>query len=92
MDAAGPRPASTRRAPQENRTPEPPSGDKGGEPTGAASQATRCQAAPLSRHSCTGRRSWTSDPGRLEAAGVPEDVAFATKPTLARQMIEQALD
>jgi SRSO17 transposase len=37
-------------------------------------------------------RSWTSDPGRCRAAGVPEGTAFATKPALAREMITRALD
>jgi SRSO17 transposase len=37
-------------------------------------------------------RSWTGDPGRCRAAGVPEDTEFATKPALARQMITRALD
>jgi SRSO17 transposase len=37
-------------------------------------------------------RSWTCDPGRCAAPGVPQDTAFATKPTLARQMIGRALD
>ena len=37
-------------------------------------------------------RSWTGDPARCRAAGVPEDTAFATKPALARQMITRALD
>ncbi|MGZ5401372.1 MAG: IS701 family transposase, partial [Nocardioides sp.] len=37
-------------------------------------------------------RSWTEDAGRLAAAGVPADVAFATKPALARAMIARALD
>jgi SRSO17 transposase len=37
-------------------------------------------------------RSWTSDPGRCRAAGVPEDTAFATKPALAKAMITRALD
>jgi SRSO17 transposase len=37
-------------------------------------------------------RSWTCDPGRCRAAGVPEDTAFATKPALARTMITRALD
>ncbi len=37
-------------------------------------------------------RSWTSDPARCRAAGVPEDTAFATKPALAREMIGRALD
>ncbi len=37
-------------------------------------------------------RSWTGDPARCRAAGVPQDTAFATKPALARQMITRALD
>jgi len=37
-------------------------------------------------------RSWTSDPARCEAAGVPDSTVFATKPALARQMIGHALD
>ena len=37
-------------------------------------------------------RSWTCDPGRSAAAGVPEDTAFATKPALAKEMIGRALD
>src|SRR5690242_2438412 len=28
-------------------------------------------------------RSWIADPGRCQAAGIPEQTAFATKPTLA---------
>jgi SRSO17 transposase len=37
-------------------------------------------------------RSWTGDPARCRAAGIPEGTAFATKPQLARQMISRALD
>src|SRR5690242_20025477 len=37
-------------------------------------------------------RSWTSDPDRCRAAGVPEDTVFATKPALAKAMIGRALD
>src|SRR5436305_162813 len=37
-------------------------------------------------------RSWTSDPDRCVAAGVPADVAFATKPALAQTMLARALD
>ena len=37
-------------------------------------------------------RSWTSDPARCRAAGVPQGTVFATKPVLARQMITRALD
>src|SRR4051812_6325721 len=37
-------------------------------------------------------KSWTADPDRCAAAGVPADVHFATKPALARAMIERALD
>ena len=37
-------------------------------------------------------RSWTCDPARCRAAGVPQDTAFATKPALAKEMIGRALD
>jgi SRSO17 transposase len=37
-------------------------------------------------------RSWTADPGRCAAAGIPAETAFATKPKLARRMIARALD
>lgn len=36
-------------------------------------------------------RSWTDDPARCRAAGIPADVGFATKPQLARTMIERAI-
>jgi SRSO17 transposase len=34
--------------------------------------------------------SWAHDPARRRAAGVPEAVAFATKPQLGREMLERA--
>jgi SRSO17 transposase len=37
-------------------------------------------------------KSWTSDADRCAAAGVPEDVQFATKPAQATAMIIRALD
>ncbi|MEV5983924.1 IS701 family transposase [Streptomyces sp. NPDC052051] len=37
-------------------------------------------------------RSWTCDPDRCRAAGLGEDTVFATKPELARAMIERFLD
>ena len=36
-------------------------------------------------------KSWTGDPARCEAAGIPGHAAFATKPELARLMIERAV-
>ena len=36
-------------------------------------------------------KSWAGDPGRCQAAGIPADVTFATKPQLARRMIERAV-
>jgi SRSO17 transposase len=36
-------------------------------------------------------QAWTDDRGRCRGAGIADDVAFATKPELARQMIERAL-
>jgi SRSO17 transposase len=37
-------------------------------------------------------QEWTEDPARCRAAGIPEDVTFATKPELARRLVERALD
>ncbi|MCF2133789.1 IS701 family transposase [Mycetohabitans endofungorum] len=37
-------------------------------------------------------KAWTEEPARCAAAGVPETVKFATKPQLARQMLERALE
>lgn len=36
-------------------------------------------------------RSWTDDPDRCHAAGIPDTHTFATKPQLAARMIERAL-
>jgi len=35
-------------------------------------------------------KSWTDDRDRCREAGIPDEVAFATKPELARQMLERA--
>jgi SRSO17 transposase len=37
-------------------------------------------------------RAWAENDARLRKASVPEDVAFATKPTMAREMLAAALD
>jgi SRSO17 transposase len=37
-------------------------------------------------------RAWTDDPKRVRAAGIPDQVGFATKPELAMRMLARALD
>jgi SRSO17 transposase len=37
-------------------------------------------------------RSWTDDRDRCRAAGIPDDVAFTTKPRLAQAMLQRAID
>ncbi|MFI5952842.1 IS701 family transposase [Cryptosporangium sp. NPDC051539] len=37
-------------------------------------------------------KSWTQNPERCAAAGIPDDIAFATKPALATTMLARALD
>jgi len=70
--------------------------------TGSAGKITNCQigvfAAYVSRHghSFIDRalylpKAWTDDPSRLLATHVPPEVTFATKPRLARVMIERAI-
>jgi SRSO17 transposase len=71
--------------------------------TGTAGRAENTQVGVfLSYASALGRvlvdcrlyvpRSWMADPDRCAAAGIPADLEFATKPQLALQMIEAALD
>jgi SRSO17 transposase len=36
-------------------------------------------------------KAWTNDPDRCAAVGVPDDVEFATKPALAKVMLERAV-
>jgi SRSO17 transposase len=70
--------------------------------TGSAGKITNCQigvfAAYASRHGHAFidralylPKAWTDDPARLAAAHVPPEVGFATKPHLARCMIERAI-
>ena len=70
--------------------------------TGSAGKITNCQigvfAAYASRHGHAFLdralylpKSWTDAPARLEAAHVPAEVEFATKPRLARRMVERAI-
>ena len=37
-------------------------------------------------------QSWTEDRDRCRAAGIPDEIEFATKPRLAQAMISRALD
>src|SRR5690348_4991339 len=70
--------------------------------TGSAGKITNCQVGVFAAyvwrhgHAFIDRalylpKSWTDDPARMEAAHVPDDVVFATKPQLAARMIEQAI-
>ena len=68
--------------------------------TGSAGKITNCQigvfAAYVSRHGHAFidralylPKEWTEDPDRLEAAYVPPNTGFATKPKLATRMISK---
>src|SRR5512140_235941 len=70
--------------------------------TGSAGKITNCQigvfATYVSRHGHAFidralylPKEWTADPDRLEAAYVPPDAGFATKPKLATRMIAYAI-
>ena len=70
--------------------------------TGSAGKITNCQigvfAAYVSHkgHAFIDRalylpKAWTTDPVRIQAAHVPDTVAFATKPALASMMIGRAI-
>src|ERR1700693_3203827 len=70
--------------------------------TGSAGKITNCQigvfAAYVSRHGHAFidralylPKAWTDDPARMEAAYVPPDTGFATKPQLATRMIAHAI-
>jgi SRSO17 transposase len=70
--------------------------------TGSAGKITNCQigvfAAYVSGrgHAFSDRalylpRAWADDPARRAAAHVPQEIAFATKPHLARAMVERAI-
>ena len=71
--------------------------------TGTAGRVENCQVAVFLTYAAPGGHalidrelylpeSWTSDPARCAAAGIPGDVAFATKPELALRMITRALN
>jgi SRSO17 transposase len=71
--------------------------------TGTAGRVENCQAgvflayaAPDGSRALIDRElylpeKWTDDPGRCRAAGIGEDVPFATKPQLAEKMIGRAV-
>nr|WP_107409043.1 IS701 family transposase [Streptomyces misionensis] len=54
--------------------------------------ATSRGRALIDRRLYLPEHSWSNDPERRHAAGIPETVRFATKPRLAGEMIEAALD
>ena len=70
--------------------------------TGSAGKITNCQigvfACYVSQHGHAFidrtlylPKAWAEDPGRMKAAHVPENKAFATEPALAAAMIERAI-
>jgi SRSO17 transposase len=70
--------------------------------TGSAGKITNCQIGVFATyvspkgHAFLDRalylpKSWTDTPERLAAAHVPDDIRFATKPSLATAMIQRAL-
>src|SRR5947208_10607700 len=70
--------------------------------TGSAGKITSCQigvfAAYVSRHghgfidrALYMPKAWAEDPARRARAHVPQQIAFATKPHLARVMVERAI-
>jgi SRSO17 transposase len=72
--------------------------------TGTAGKITNCQVGVFLAYAVPERgtrvlvdrelylpRSWASDKERCAQAGVPEDTGFATKPQLARKMVQRAV-
>src|SRR6266536_1097392 len=71
--------------------------------SGTAGKIENCQIgvflayASLRGHTLIDRelylpKEWTDDPNRCENAGIPEEREFATKPALARMMLQRAFD
>ncbi|MFI6458482.1 IS701 family transposase [Streptosporangium amethystogenes] len=71
--------------------------------SGTAGRTENCQlgvflayASPLGRALIDAElylpKSWTEDRARCREAGIPDEVEFATKPVLARQMLARALE
>jgi SRSO17 transposase len=70
--------------------------------TGSAGKITNCQIGVFAAY-VSGRghafidralylpKAWADDPARRAAAHVPQQIAFATKPHLARAMVERAI-
>lgn len=67
---------------------------------GATGKVDNCQVAVYAAYACCGNhtlldtrlylhQSWTDDPDRCRAAGVPGDVVFRTKPELAFELMLQ---
>jgi SRSO17 transposase len=72
--------------------------------TGTAGKITNCQVGVFLAYAVPSAgtrvlvdrelyipRSWTDDPNRCAQAGFPEDIEFATKPALAKNMVERAM-
>src|ERR671919_1131919 len=58
--------------------------------SGTAGRIENCQIGVFLAYAAP--REWAEDPARRVEAGVPEEVAFQTKPQLAQMMLQRALE
>jgi SRSO17 transposase len=60
--------------------------------TGTAGRVENAQVAVYLTYAAPDGHALIADPARCRAAGIPQDAAFSTKPTLAWKMVTRTLD